>query len=521
MVAEPKMLPKGDQTMSDTENREMECVDPEVDMPEPYELPDLPALLTRPLGLEGWTHLEPVILAALASEDPMLLVGAHGTAKSFLLERLAQALGLEYRFYNASLINFDDLVGIPMPDEEKRSLRYISTPTAVWDAEVVFFDEISRTRPELQNKLFPIVHEKRVQGIELERLRYRWSAMNPPPAEDTLDERPDLYLGAEPLDPALADRFAFIIQVPAWGNLTRTERLRILNDQFGGQHCFTVPLADLVAGALQCLSELQQCPPPLLPEYILTLVDHLAEGKLELSTRRVTMLHRDILAVHAARVSLYAAAFPDLPPGAVDWGTSALLALQNALPQTAQGRSVDSTLVLAAHRQAWEVSRLDADNPWRTLLTISDALERCLRAFEFGDAVDADALSKLVLDALASLPEGATRTAAALAIYGANNRGRRLHATVYETIAQDIREILRPHRASPAGGGCPRHRYRSAMKMADRLRKEKDPTKQRFSRYAANLLNAMVPDGLDQATPSEIVKVFTGVWERLEAARAA
>ena len=24
---------------------------------------------------------------------------------------------IEYRFYNASLINYDDLVGIPMPDE--------------------------------------------------------------------------------------------------------------------------------------------------------------------------------------------------------------------------------------------------------------------------------------------------------------------------------------------------------------------------------------------------------------------
>ena len=28
--------------------------------------------------------------------------------RSFLLERLAQTLRLEYRFYNASLINYDD-----------------------------------------------------------------------------------------------------------------------------------------------------------------------------------------------------------------------------------------------------------------------------------------------------------------------------------------------------------------------------------------------------------------------------
>ncbi len=178
--------------------------------------PPAPSLLTQPLGLEGWAHLEPVVLAALASGDPLLLIGRHGTAKSFLLERLAESLALEFRFYNASLVNYDDLVGIPVPDETQTSLRYISTPSAIWDAEVVFIDEISRARPELQNKLFPIIHERRIQGIRLEKLRYRWAAMNPPPDEDTDDE--PAYHGAEPLDPALADRFAFIIEVPWLGH---------------------------------------------------------------------------------------------------------------------------------------------------------------------------------------------------------------------------------------------------------------------------------------------------------------
>ena len=59
------------------------------------------SLLTRPLGLLGWERLEPVLLAALTTREPLLLIGRHGTAKSFLLERLVQALGLVYRFYNA------------------------------------------------------------------------------------------------------------------------------------------------------------------------------------------------------------------------------------------------------------------------------------------------------------------------------------------------------------------------------------------------------------------------------------
>ena len=113
----------------------------------------------------------------------MLLVGEHGTAKTMLVERLAAALGLAFRHYNASLVNYDDLVGIPMPDE-RGGLRFVGTPGAIWDAEFVFFDEVDRCRPDLQNKLFPIVHERRVAGVGLPRLRHRWAAMNPPSPDD-------------------------------------------------------------------------------------------------------------------------------------------------------------------------------------------------------------------------------------------------------------------------------------------------------------------------------------------------
>lgn len=142
------------------------------------------SLITEPLGLYGWTRLEPVLLAALATEEPILLVGGHGSAKSFILERLAESLGMIFRCYNASLINYDDLVGIPMPSADRQRLEYITTDTAIWDAGVVFIDELNRTRPELQNKLFPIIHDRRIQGKKLDKLHYRWAAMNPPCDDD-------------------------------------------------------------------------------------------------------------------------------------------------------------------------------------------------------------------------------------------------------------------------------------------------------------------------------------------------
>jgi len=38
--------------------------------------------------------VEPAILAALINADPLLLIGPHGVGKSYLLTRLATALGL-------------------------------------------------------------------------------------------------------------------------------------------------------------------------------------------------------------------------------------------------------------------------------------------------------------------------------------------------------------------------------------------------------------------------------------------
>ena len=47
------------------------------------------------LGLVGMASIERVVLAALVSGDPLLLVGAHGTAKSYLLSRICQALAIK------------------------------------------------------------------------------------------------------------------------------------------------------------------------------------------------------------------------------------------------------------------------------------------------------------------------------------------------------------------------------------------------------------------------------------------
>ena len=51
----------------------------------------------RQLGVYGYDPVEPVIIAALVSGDPLLLVGKAGTGKTFLLNSLSEALRLELR----------------------------------------------------------------------------------------------------------------------------------------------------------------------------------------------------------------------------------------------------------------------------------------------------------------------------------------------------------------------------------------------------------------------------------------
>ena len=77
------------------------------------------------IGAYGFAPVQIALLAALVTEDPLLLIGRAGTGKTYLLNSISEALGLEHRHYNASLIAFDDLVGFPYPDDERQSVRFL------------------------------------------------------------------------------------------------------------------------------------------------------------------------------------------------------------------------------------------------------------------------------------------------------------------------------------------------------------------------------------------------------------
>ena len=390
--------------------------------------PQSPAALDGPfkrLGLHGLERLAPILVAALATEEPLLLIGPHGTAKSLLLTRIAAALALPFRHYNASLLNFDDLVGFPLPGKDGR-LEYVKTPAAIWGAGAVIFDEISRCRPDIQNKLFPIIHERKVQGLPLEGLRYRWAAMNPPSTEDNDNG----YLGSEPLDTALADRFAFVVEMPAWERLSEAEQLAIIQaTDEPVEPATALLLANIQARTRATLPPIKVAMAEGVAGYVRTLIALLAQASIDLSPRRAGMLFRSVLAVHAASLVLDPAAAPS---------DSALLAVRNGLPQRAQGIAVPETKLLAAHREAWRLANISPNDPLRAILSTADPIER-LRLAVAAPGLPRGEISDVVADALARMRPG-QKDAAIVHLFESGAVGR-LNAAVAEQAAERYRTI--------------------------------------------------------------------------------
>jgi MoxR-like ATPase len=370
-----------------------------------------PVPLLAALGLHGLAHLDAPVLAALASQTPMLLIGPHGSAKSALLERLAAALGLEHRHYNASLLSFDDLVGFPVPEGD--GLKYLKTPATLWGAQSVFLDEISRCRPEVQNKLFSIVHERRVQGIALQALRYRWAAMNPPADPDGAEDA-DVYAGSLPLDPALADRFGFVLSLPALEDLPPQARRSVIRSGLGAAEDGPAP-PDLPALVARSRERGELCAllhGDWITAYTAALVVPLRQAGLGISGRRAAMLAANIAGVHGARCALGSGDAGAESAPALAITDSALIALRHSLPHRAQGRPVEAGVVATIHRKAVDdASQAQADAALARILDEAHPVRRvglALAALEKRPGlVPRHTMSMLVADALASMEKQA------------------------------------------------------------------------------------------------------------------
>jgi MoxR-like ATPase len=467
--------------------------------------------LLRPLGVVGYDAIEPVLLAALATEEPLLLVSDHGAAKTLLLVRLADALGVELRHYNASLLQFDDLVGYPIPDERTGSIRYAAPPGAIWNAEAVFLDEIGRCRPETANKLFPIVHERRVQGVALDGLRFRWAATNPPVEALEQDREPeDRYEGVELLDPALADRFSYVVPLPRFHDLSDTDRLAVIRGAgeavAPGAHA---AVRELVEATRDVIAAADHTVHDASARYVLALVPRLREAKITIGGRRAAMLKRNVVATWAACTVL----------GRRGAGNAFAAALLASIPDVVR-RPVSRAQLLAAHKGAWEQVSLPDQDPIRLLLGVRDPARRAILATTL-PGLKAPVRGEALCGALGQLSKIDAAIVAWHLLPRLLRRGRLVPATAVETVATLVDSVA-------SGGHQVRGWDASSQWVAGlRSRVAKSGLADEDAEYLSNALCAYSPlptqlaGGTSPTAQRDVVERALEVWHRCEAALGA
>jgi hypothetical protein len=101
---------------------------------------------------------------------PLRIIGAPGTAKSALIERVAQAAGLEVEVVIASLRDPTDFLGLPVPRPDG-SVGYAPPAWALRAAAakhaVVFLDEVNCAPPAVQAALLRVVLDRVVGDFVL------------------------------------------------------------------------------------------------------------------------------------------------------------------------------------------------------------------------------------------------------------------------------------------------------------------------------------------------------------------
>ena len=158
-------------------------------------------------------HLYEFIGRCMEQRLDVLMIGDHGVGKTVMVLDLAREKGLRLKYYSAATLDpWADLVGIPVPvdvnspskEGPHKQLEFIR-PIDIESAEMVFFDELNRSHPKVQNAVLEMTQFKSINGQPLPNLKMVWAAINPPD---------DIYAVTE-LDPVLTDRFHVHLLVPA------------------------------------------------------------------------------------------------------------------------------------------------------------------------------------------------------------------------------------------------------------------------------------------------------------------
>jgi MoxR-like ATPase len=175
--------------------------------------------LLEKLGIYGWERIEPVLLAALLAEEPILLIGRHGGNKTDGTKQISQGvLGLDANYvkYEAPVIQPDDILGyIDVRAMAEGKVNYLETPVSLWGADAIGLDELNRANPMTAAKLMEAIRTKQLMGMKT-KIKLVFAMVNPPKEYDSI------YM-----DLALTSRFS-CIRVPSAEDMDGDTLLKII-----------------------------------------------------------------------------------------------------------------------------------------------------------------------------------------------------------------------------------------------------------------------------------------------------
>lgn len=292
--------------------------------------------LLESLQIFGVSHEnENAFLASMLLGEPSLLIGPPGSSKTELAKMIGQALReysrkqtnnsnehFSYQTYDASKVNFEDLIGYPNIEAIKENrVEFIRTPMTIWNKDLVVFDELNRCVRERQSNFFEVLRSRTLNGLPTNN-KFIFSTMNP--FGDT---------GTEEMSDALVDRHLFYIYFDKFSSMADIDKKAILTRigesdavglrYWGGNREFNLDVSDTqvneylasigekihqtLTRASEIYEEIKSELGPNMQQLVLTTAQNIIsnfKGKdyledLDISGRRASMVYRAIIAYRA------------------------------------------------------------------------------------------------------------------------------------------------------------------------------------------------------------------------------
>lgn len=172
------------------------------------------------------------LATCIDANRPVLLMGAPGTAKTAMIERLAAERGAYLEVLIASAQDPTTILGIPMPTEDRKYTeptmpgwaRRINAAHDRGEPTILFLDELTTVPPSVAAPLLGIVQSRRSDGWTIPAETRIVAAANPP----------DLAVGGWAIEPAMANRWVHIdwpaptAEWVAWASAQPSPALRVI-----------------------------------------------------------------------------------------------------------------------------------------------------------------------------------------------------------------------------------------------------------------------------------------------------